>query len=228
MIESLKIIRVVIIAILKKDLLQERRTKETFIPILIFGMLVILIFGFAVNPSPVVLASIAPGLVWVAFVLAGFLAANRSLVIEIQEETIDLLLLAPIAREFIYYGKLLATYLLMLFVELLMLPVLAILFEINLLNIEFALILMIATFGLAVVGTLLSAISVNTKTREVMLPILFFPMIIPIIICAVASTELVLGGSGLGDIRGWLQMLLIFDIVFFVLAGLCFDFILEE
>ncbi len=100
MIESLKIISVVIIAILKKDLLQERRTKETFIPILIFGMLVILIFGFAVNPSPVVLASIAPGLVWVAFVLAGFLAANRSLVIEIQEETIDLLLLALFDKSF--------------------------------------------------------------------------------------------------------------------------------
>ena len=227
MIESLKIISAVIIAILKKDLLQEKRTKETFIPILIFGMLIILIFGFAVNPSPAVLVSIAPGLVWVVFVLAGFLAANRSLVIEMQEETIDLLL-APVSREFIYYGKLLATYLLMLLVELLMLPVLGILFEINLFTIEFVLLLIIATFGLAVVGTLLSAISVNTKAREVMLPILFFPMIIPIIICAVASTELILGGSGLGDIRGWLQMLLIFDIVFFVLAGLCFDFILEE
>jgi len=218
----------VITAILKKDLLQEKRTKETFIPILIFGMLVIVIFGFAVNPSPTVLASIAPGLVWVSFVLAGFLAANRSLVIEMQEETIDLLLLAPVSRELIYYGKLLATYLLMLFVEILMLPILGILFEISLFTPEFGLILLLATFGLAVVGTLVSAISVNTNAREVMLPILFFPMIIPIIICAVASTELVLGGSGLGEIRGWLQMLLIFDIVFFVLAGLCFDFILEE
>ena len=226
--QSLKLISVVIIAILKKDLLQEKRTKETFIPILIFGMLVIVIFGFAVNPAPTVLVSIAPGLVWVAFVLAGFLAANRSLVIEMQEETIDLLLLAPVNRELIYYGKLLATYLLMLFVEILMLPILGILFEISLFTAEFGLILLLATFGLAVVGTFFSAISVNTKAREIMLPILFFPMIIPIIICAVASTELVLNGSGVGEIRGWLQMLLIFDIVFFMLAGLCFDFILEE
>ena len=102
----------------------------------------------------------------------------------------------------------------MLLVDLMMLPVFAILFEINLFGLKFLLILLLATFGFAVVGTLFSAISVNTKAREVMLSVLFFPMIIPIIISAVASTQLILGGSGIAEIRGWLQLLLIFDIVF--------------
>ena len=218
----------VALAVYAKDVRLEARTKETVTAITVFAVIVAFIFGFAFDPSPTIVAVVGPGIVWVAYVFTGILGMNRTFALERDRGTLDGLLLAPVSRESVYAGKLASTATIMLVVEAALFPVFLVLFDLNLFNIWFVLVALAATIGFATVGTLFSAIAAHTRAREVLLPLLFLPIVLPVIISAVSGTDAAIAGDGWDGVGKWLQFIVAFDAVFLVLSSWAFDFVLEE
>ena len=216
------------LAIFTKDLRLELRTKETLSSVLVFSLATAFIFNFAFDPSPQTIPTLAPGIVWVAFIFTGTLGLNRHLVAEKDRGTLDGLLLAPVSREAIYAGKVLGAFMLMFSVEVLMVPAFMILYDFSLLDPWFALMAILATLGFAAVTTLFSAITVHTRAREVMLPVLLLPVALPLLIGAVAVTGSALEGGGGREATRWISLVIVFDAVFLVLSSLAFELVMED
>jgi heme exporter protein B len=216
--------------IVRKDIMVELRTKDLFSAMFLFALLVIIIFNFAFAPGTENINQLAPGILWVAFTFAGVLGLNRSFIFEKDRGSLQGLLLSPVDRGVIYLGKTLGNIIFISLVELITLPLFAIFFNLSLFHLipRLALVLLISTVGFASAGTLLAAISVNTKAREVMLPILLFPIIVPVIIGAVKSTGNILEGKPLAEILPWLKLLTAFDITFLIVSFLVFEYVVEE
>ncbi len=217
-------------AILWKDFLTEYKTRELFSSMFVFAVLVILIFIFSVDLSLVNSNEVGPGVLWVAVIFAGTLGLNRSFTLEKEDSGLQGLLLAPIDRSAIYFGKMLSNLVFFLIMEAFILPVFMVFFNIDLLaNLgPLLFVLLIGTLGFSILGTLLSSLSSNLKTREIMLPLLLYPLMVPIAIGAVRLTSHVLGGGELGDMMNWVGMILCFDVIFLAVSIMTIDHILEE
>ncbi len=216
-------------AIVFKDIVIEMRNKETISSMLMFGLLVLVVFNFAFQPSGAERALIAPGILWVAFTFAGILGLNRSLSIEIDNDCLQGLLLAPLDRGALYLGKVASNFIFMVIAEAMILPVFVLFYNLrfNLQFLEIAGISVLGTLAFAAVGTILSTISANTRMKEVMLPILQIPLTLPVILAAVMATSAVLSGETEG-ISSWLYLLGGFSIVYLVVSYLVFEFVVEE
>ncbi len=217
-----------VLTIYSKDLRLEMRTRETVATVLVFSLLVAFIFNFAFDPSPRIIAVVGPGIIWVAYTFAGILGLNRNFILEKDRGTLDGLLLSPVGRDAIYGGKVLGALTVMLVVEALMLPVFLFLYDLQVLTPWFVLTALLATVGFAAVGTVFSAIAVNTRSREIMLPLLFLPVVLPVIIAAVAATGSVLEGEGWRQLGQWVQLIITFDVVFLVVSSFAFEIVLED
>jgi heme exporter protein B len=156
------------------------------------------------------------------------LSLNRAFIQEKEDNCLEGLMGCPISRETIYLGKMLGSLFFMLLVEAVVLPVFALLFNVNVISWPLITITVLATLGFVTIGTLFSALAVNTKAREMVLPVLFFPIIAPVIIAAVSASGRALGGESWGDIASWLGIIAAFDIIFLVVAYLIFSFVIEE
>ena len=211
-----------------KDILLEVRSRELVISVLVFGLLVAVVFNFALDVTPQRVTALAPGILWVAFAFAATMAMSRAFVREREQGGLEGLLLSPVSRDAIFLGKALTNFLFMLLVELVLLPVFAVLFGFSALS--FALIgtIVLATMGFAVVGTLFSAIAAQTRSREIMLPVLFFPVILPVIIGAVEASTRAIGGESTVGFGRWLPLLGVFDALFLVICPWVFSFVVEE
>ncbi len=211
-----------------KDVLSELRTREIVSSVLVFAILVIVIFNFAFGDSQEAIVSVAPGILWSTFAFAGVLSLNRSFVLEKEEGCLEGLMVCPVSREVIYMGKVLGSLLFMLFVEAIVLPVFALLFNVAAVSLQLVVVTLLTTLGFVAVGTLFSAVAVNTRAREMVLPILFFPIVAPIIICAVNASGLALAGEPWGRLTSWLGVIGAFDVIFLVASYLVFAFVIEE
>ena len=215
-------------AVVWKDLVLEMRTKDMVTAVLFFSLLVLVIFNFALSPTPQMVAVVAPGVLWVAFVFGGVLGLTRSFAVERERGNLRALLLAPVGRDAIFFGKMLAILVLMLVVEAIVFPVFTVFF-----NLSAALPLMIpvallATLGIAAIGTVFSAMAANTRAREVMLPLLFLPVAVPTLIAAVEASGLVIRDGAAGDLGKWLQFLAVFDVIFLVVCPVAFSQVVED
>ena len=217
-----------VLALVWKDVLLEARTKDMFIAVLVFSLLVVVIFNFAISPTPQLVALVAPGILWVAFVFGGVLGLTRSFAVERERGTLRGLLLAPVGRDAIFFGKMLAIFLIMLLVEAVVFPVFVVLFNLSPAAPLMIPVAVLATLGIAAVGTLFSAMAVNTRAREVLLPVLFLPVVVPIIIAAVEASGLALREYGASDVLKWLQFLAAFDAIFLVVCPVAFNLVVEE
>jgi heme exporter protein B len=217
-----------VLTIVWKDVLAELRTKEMFSSMLVFAVLLVVIFNFSFELRIENVAEVAPGVLWVTFAFAGTLELNRSLSLEMDEGCLDGLLLAPMERTAIYFGKMLGNLIFISAIEALMLPIFSALFDLNLIQPALLLTIFFGTLGFVVVGTLLSAMAVNTRAREVILPVLLFPIILPVVISAVKVTAGILDGQPLGDLVHWLRFLIGFDIIFLVVCYMTFDYVVES
>ncbi|MFQ6001115.1 MAG: heme exporter protein CcmB [Anaerolineae bacterium] len=213
--------------ILWKDLRAELRTKDILTSMFVFAFLVIVIFNFAFELQRLEPEAIAPGVLWVAFTFAGVLGLNRSFVLEKDKGCLEGLMLCPVDRGAIYLAKMMGNIIFILLMEAIALPLFLALSNLPL-PWELLPILLLGTVGFAGVGTLFAAISVNTRTREVMLPLLLFPVIVPVIIAAVKATGVVFAGGSLREASGWLNLLISFDAIFLVVAFITFEYVLEE
>ena len=217
-----------ILVLVWKDILLEVRSRELVISVLVFGLLVAVVFNFALDVTPQRVTAIAPGILWVAFAFAATMAMSRAFVREREQGGLEGLLLAPVSRDAIFLGKALTNLLFMLLVELVLLPVFAVLFGFSAMS--FALIgtIVLATLGFSLVGTLFSAIAAQTRSQEIMLPVLFFPVILPVIIGAVEASSRAIGGETTVGLGRWLPLLAVFDALFLVICPWVFSFVVEE
>ncbi|MBI3584803.1 MAG: heme exporter protein CcmB [Nitrospinae bacterium] len=217
-------------AIVWKDIRAEIRTKEIFSSMFIFSLLVLVIFNFSIDLLEVNPLDIAQGVLWIAFTFSGILGLNRSFLFEKENDCLQGLMLTPIDRSAIYFGKMLGNLIFMLIMEAIAVPIFVVLFNIGIYDkiISLAIVIILGTLGFVTVGTLFSAMSVNIKAREVMLPILLFPIVVPVIIASVKSTGAILTGKPFDDIISWLKLIAVFDVVFLVVSFLSFEYIIEE
>jgi len=216
-----------VLALVWKDVLSELRTREMLSSMLVFALLVMVIFNFSFELRVDNVAQVAPGILWVTFAFASTLELTRSLAMEMENDCLDGLFLAPMDRGVIYLGKMLGNLIFITAVEALVLPTFSVLFNLNLIRLPLLLTIILGTIGFAAVGTLLSAIAVNSRAREVMLPVLLFPIILPVVMAAAKVTAGILDGVPLADLAHWLRFLVAFDIIFLVVSYLTFDFVVE-
>jgi len=216
-----------VLAITWKDILSELRTREIVFSVLVFTLLVIVIFNFAFGGGQDTIQTVAPGMLWVTFTFAGVLSLNRSFIIEKEEGCLEGLMVCPVSREVIYVGKMLASLLFMLSVEAVALPIFAVLFNLDI-SFQLIVITLLTTVGFVAVGVLFSALAINTKAREMVLPLLFLPIVIPLVIAAIQGSELALSGESWSEIASWLQIIGAFDIIFLVVSLLVFSYAIEE
>jgi len=215
-------------AIVWKDIRAELRTKDIFSSMFVFALLSVIIFNFAFELRVPSMKMVVPGIVWVAITFAGILGLNRAFVIEQDKGSFAGLLLAPVDRSAIYFGKMLGNLLFILAVEVILLPLVLVLFNISLLSWQNLLVIFLGTYGFAAVGTIFSAIAVNTRAREVMLPILLFPVLLPVLVAGVKMTGALLDGDTLSNMSNWVRLVALYDVGFTVLAYLTFGFVVEE
>ena len=217
-------------AIVWKDFVTEFKTRELFSAMFIFALLVILIFIFSVNLSIVKASEVGPGILWVAFLFSGTLGLNRSFVLEKENGCLMGLILAPADRTTIYFGKLISNFIFLTAMELFILPLFMVFFNIDLLEhlLPLLLVIFLGTLGFCTLGTLLSSLSSNLKTREIMLPILLYPLLVPIVIGVVRMTGQILAGEPLSGMMNWIGLTASFDIIYIGVSIMTIDHILEE
>ena len=216
--------------LLAKDVLVELRNRETFTTMLFFGVVILFLFHFGLNPERENTALLAPGLLWLAFMFTGVLGLGRSFQAEQANDCLEQLLLVPGDRGNIFLGKLVGNLAFMLAVELLIIPLFALFFQLNLWEalLPLLVVAVLGTLGFAAIGTLFSALTANLRAREVLFPLLLFPLVVPVVIGAVTATAIILGGGTLGEAGGWLKLLGAFDTIFLVVAYLTFEFVVEQ
>ena len=215
-------------AIIWKDLAAEMRSRELLTAMLVFALLVILIFNFALDLQATTRKAATPGILWATFAFAGTLGLNRSMALEKDRGCFDGLLLAPVDRSAIYFGKLISNLVFMLIVEAVVLPVYSVLYNTNLFNPGLVNVILLGSVGYVAVGTLLSSMAVQTRTKDVLLPILLFPVILPVLITAVKACSGFLQGNALSEIMPYINLLIVYDVIFTAVAFMVFDYVVEE
>jgi len=216
-------------AIIAKDVAAELRTREMLSSMGVFSILVIIVFNFALELTERnIIETATPGALWVTIIFAGMLGLNRSLSVELDKGCLDGLLLTPVDRSAIFLGKALGNALFMLAVEVVVLPLFVVFFNVPFVQPWVILVVVLGTFGFAGVGTLLSSMAVNTRAREVMLPILLFPVAMPELIAAVKATSGAMMGLPVSEWRQWLNLLIVFDVILVTVSFMVFEYVVEE
>jgi heme exporter protein B len=215
-----------VITILWKDVRYELRSKQMWTGMGLFALLVLVIFNFTFDLRVDNAAAIAPGALWVAFVFASLLGLGRTIAAEREIGSMDRLLLCPVDRKAIYLAKLLGNMLFIGVVEIVALPIFAALFNVPLFVGALLPIVLLSTLGIAAVGTLFSAMAAATRARELLLPILVFPLIVPIVIGAVRATGTLLAPAV--NEPPWLGLIAAFDVIFLTVSMLTFEYVIEE
>jgi len=217
-------------ALVWKDLLAEFRTKELLSSMLMFALIVVVIFNFTFEAGSMATREAGPGLLWVAFTFASVLGLHRSMVHEVERGCLQGLMLAPVDRGLLFLAKAIGNIIFIFIVEIPTFLMYAIFFNLDLTTglDKVAVVFLLGTIGFASVGTLFSAMSVNTRTREIMLPVLLFPIQVPVILSAVNATAGALAGQSWSELGNWLKLLVAFDLIFIMVCYVTFEYVLEE
>ena len=219
----------VILTIASKDWRIEGRARDVLTATVFFAGLVVMILAFAFGPETTRLREAAPGVLWVAIAFASILAASRAFASEAEDGALEALLLYPVPHELIYLGKLLSNVGLMLMLALLVTPLTVLLYAVNVGSAAMlALTVFLGVIGFSIIATFQSSLTVNLRARESLLPVLIFPLVVPVVIGAVKATTLIVtNGSGI-EIWGWLRLLIGFNIVYVTVCTLVFPFAVES
>lgn len=217
------------LAIVTKDIIAELRTKEMVSAMFVFSLLVIFIFNFTFDLRAQNATVLAPGVLWVAVSFAGMLGLGRSFINERDRGSLEGLLLAPVDRSALYLGKVIGNIIFIALVEVIILPLFMVFFNQPLTVLPGLVgVVILGTIGLAGVGTLFSAMVIHTRARDVLLPILLFPVVVPVLISAVRLTAAILDNLPFDEVQKWLGLLIAFDVLFLAISFMLFDFVVEE
>ena len=214
--------------LIRKDLLLEWKNKDAVLAMTAFTALVLLLFAIAVESIPSLLRDIAPGAVWITYLFAAILGFNRLAMVERENNAMYTLLVAPIDRSLLFISKFIVNFLLISLVQLLSLPLIMLFFNIDVFVMLGSLswIFILTTLGMSAIGTLFSAMLVNIRMKDVLMPLLTFPLLVPLLIAAVSLTRSVFNGL---ELRGsWTNLLIAYDIIFITAGIILYEFLLEE
>lgn len=217
----------VTVATLLKDLRIEWRSKDAINSMLFFSLLVVVIFSFAFNPNAEESRRIAGGLVWVAFLFAAVVALNQTWARELGNQVLDAYRVSPAPANALFLAKVLGNFLFVVVLELLMAPLFVVFYQLRSVGPMWQLVIvaLLGTWALVVNGTFFAALSIRTRSREIMLPLILFPISIPALLAMVDATTMILTGGGTPDF--WLKMLLVYDVVFTLVCLLLFESVLN-
>lgn len=216
--------------LIEKDLRLEWRSREALTTMALFSLLSVVLFGFAFQARQLDPRTEAPGLLWVAFSFSGVLGLTRLLAVERENASLQALLLAPIDRSAIFLSKVVSAFVLLLAVQWITIPVFSALLRVPVLPClpGLALLTCGGSLGFAAVGVLLATISSGSRLREVLLPILLYPLWVPVLVACVEATGLVLTQRPLSEGSDWLALIAVYDVIFLTAGTLLFDLMLEE
>lgn len=217
-------------AIVWKDLTAERRTKANFNAVVFLAGLILLLFGFALGPDHDALRNVAGGVLWLTVLFSGVLSFNRSYEQELEHGALEMLLLYPGDRRSIFLGKLAANLTFVLLVQAVMVPAAALLYDIPVwpVIVPLAAVLFLGTVGFVTLGTFYAAMASRLRAREVLLPLLLFPMLVPLLVGAVQATKAILIGDPMDEAGTWIRLLVVFDVIFFIGAFYAFEHVIED
>jgi heme exporter protein B len=217
-------------AIVRKDLLHELKSREIVVSMLIFSVLTVVVFSFIFEPGSEFKNRVVGGILWMSVIFAGLLGLNKSMMSEINGGNFSALMLAPVDRSAIFFGKAISNFLFMIIVELITVPLFTVLYNVSIFNSGLMplAVFFLGTYGFAILGTLFSIISVNTRTREVMLPILLLPVMVPVILASVQALNISVLGLDPSEAYKWLKLIFVFDIIFTAVVFAVFDFVVED
>ena len=212
-----------------KDLVVERRSKETLNALLFFSLALLFVFQFTLGPDRERLAAVLPGVLWLGFILSGVLGLGRTFMVERDNDCWEALLLAPGDKSAVYVGKLAASLALMLVVEAIVLALFTVFFNVDLGPAlpGLALVILLGTIGIAAVGALFAAMTAQVRARELLFPVLLLPVLVPVLLGTVKATEALLLREPLASVAHWWQLLVAADVVYVVAGLLTFDVLLE-
>ena len=213
-----------------KDLQIEYRSRQAFLTTLFFALLILIIFNFAFDPGSQSTREAAPGILWVALLFPGVIQLNRSFQAEAEEGTMQGLILTPVDRGLLFLGKFVANWLFLVVIDLIILVAFVIFYNFGFTPglLWILLLMVLASAGFTAVGTVFAAMLSSVQGRDVLLPVLLFPVIVPIILAAVNATREVLIHQELGAFFSWIQILIAFDVIFLAAGYLVFDYVIGE
>ena len=216
-------------AIAWKDLTAERRSKAGFNAVVALAVTILVMFGFALGPDTQAIRDAAAGAIWLAVLFAGVLAFNRSYQVELDGGALEQLILYPGSRRAIFAGKLLANFAFVALMLVIVVAVGVVLFQVQVPAAWPSLIaiLLLGAVGLVTLGTFYAAMASRSRAREVLLPLLLFPMLVPVLLAAMEATKALLGGNVMGDAGAWARLLAAFDVIFLVATFLAFESVIE-
>jgi heme exporter protein B len=217
-----------VFSIVRKDLRAELRSRELVSSMVLFAILSILIFSFALELDRVARENAISGVLWVTVVFASILGLNRSLAMERDQGNLDALLLAPVDRPAIFFGKLMGNFLFTIVVGILLVPLMTLLYNKALISVWLFIALVLGTLGFSTVGTLLATMTVQTRTRETLLPIVMLPVALPIMLSSVNGTTSLLNSAPAIDWLSWMQIQSVVDVVYLSLCYLLFEYVIME
>jgi len=215
--------------LLKKDLLLEMRRRESLLTMFFFGTLLLFVFHFSFDLAPERMAEMAPALLWLAFLFTGTLGLAQLFEAERGNHCLEALLLSPMDRGALFLAKTAFNFILMILVEIVVIPLFWILFNLRSWDVipNLFLVTLLGTVGFCVLGTLLSAVTLKSRARELLLPLVLFPLMIPVILGTIRCMETILRAGELGDALPWLRLLVGFDVIFLTVGVLIFDWVIE-
>ncbi len=216
------------LSITRKDLRAELRSRELVNTMGLFALLSILIFSFALELDRVARQESVSGVLWVTVVFASILGLNRSMAMEREQGSLDALLMAPISRAAIFGGKLLGNFIFTLIVGLVLLPLMSVLYNLPLVQPWILVVLLLGIAGFATVGTLLATMTVQTRARESLLPIVMLPITLPVLLASVRASTAILNNAPPADWIAWPQLLVVIDVVYLTLCFLLFEYVIES
>jgi heme exporter protein B len=217
-------------AIVRKDLLAELRGASTIVSMVLLGLLVVLVFNFGTEPGADSATLARSGVLWAAFLFAGVIAVGRSFASEKEAGCLDGLLLCPVDRGVIYFGKLLGNLILVFATGVVILLFFTVVYNVGIGVgwLSILLLLALASVGLSTLGTLFAAVAAGVRARDALLTVFIFPLLVPLVISAAHCTTLLLSGKSLGDAGLWPWLLVVYDVVFLAVSFMVFDFVVED
>lgn len=215
-------------AIVIKDLRAEFRSRELVNSMTLFALLSILIFSFGLELDRLARQEVISGVLWVTVIFASILGLNRSLGMERDQGNLDAMLMAPISRSAIFFGKMLGNFIFTLVVGLLLLPLMTVLYNITLTLPALLAVLALGVLGISTIGTLLAAMAVQTRSRETLLPIIMLPIVLPVLLAVVRASGAIIDGAAAKDWLSWVQLLAAVDLIYITLCFLLFDYVVED
>lgn len=219
----------VIAAIVKKDILMEMRTKQVINAALVFAVLFVVVFSFTMEIGSNMEQKLSGGIFWVSVAFAGILSFNKTIGSETDNGSFEALMLAPVDKSAVFFGKVISNMLFLLLVEVILIPLFLVFYNVNIIGHPLmAVVIILSTYAYSLIGTLFSIISVRTSSKEIMMPVLFLPFMVPVIIAAVLATNVFILGGQIQFSYNWIKLTAVFDIIFTAIIYGIFSLIIED